>query len=454
MSLGARLYLLGRNARRQLVRIAREKRANVAIMFGLMAPVLLGGLGIAMETGNWYYTQRGMQNAADAAAIAASTNGTSSYATEADAVAAQYGYTNGTNSVVVAASNSAACPAGGSTCYSVTITKPVPLYLAPVIGYSGNTTVNGKSAVKLQASATATQGTQSVDLCLLALGTTSTPLQTNGAPKANLAGCNVMSNGGADCNGHNLGATDGLAHGTDNGCGITQYSDVPEVSDPYAYLAASIPKNTCSSYAQESGGKKGGISSLPAKQQWSGTQTLGATTEICGDLGLTGDVTIDDSAGPAVLVIENGQLDTGSYTLSTASGSPVTIIFSGDGTYTGAQSPGGSGTLNIQAPTSGTWAGMAIYQDPNLSDSKGQMDISAAGNSPTWDITGVVYLPNASVTFSGAVGKSNNANACFVMVVNNITINGTADMLSNTQCAGTGVNQPQGQIPGRGQLVL
>ena len=55
----------------------------------------------------------------------------------------------------------------------------------------------------------------------------------------------------------------------------------------------------------------------------------------------------------------------------------MTIIFSGtSGTYTHA--PTGGGTLNIQAPTSGNWSGVALYQDPSLTTG---VDISAAGNS-------------------------------------------------------------------------
>jgi hypothetical protein len=61
--------------------------------------------------------------------------------------------------------------------------------------------------------------------------------------------------------------------------------------------------------------------------------------------------------------------------------------------------------LDITAPDldSGTWSGVAIHQDPNLTKN---VDISAASNSPTWDISGLVYLPHSSVTLSGAVNKS------------------------------------------------
>jgi hypothetical protein len=70
---------------------------------------------------------------------------------------------------------------------------------------------------------------------------------------------------------------------------------------------------------------------------------------------------------------------------------------------------------------------MAIYQDPNLTTG---VNLSAAGNSPTWDISGVVYLPDSIVTLSGAVNKSSNGQACFVMVMDQITINGTGDVLA------------------------
>ena len=44
--------------------------------------------------------------------------------------------------------------------------------------------------------------------------------------------------------------------------------------------------------------------------------------------------------------------------------------------------------------------------------------------SPTWKITGLVYLPHASVTFSGAVNKASNGQSCFVLLVVNLRVNG------------------------------
>jgi hypothetical protein len=93
---------------------------------------------------------------------------------------------------------------------------------------------------------------------------------------------------------------------------------------------------------------------------------------------------------------------------------------------------------------------MALYQDPSLTSG---VDISAAGKSPTWDITGVAYFPHASVTFSGAVSKSSHGHSCFSLVVDNLLINGTGSILAHGECTQAGVTLPTGQVPSRGKLV-
>ena len=420
------------------------RRGNIAMMFALMAPLFVGGLGMGVETALWYVDQRNMQNASDAAAIAAGGDGTAAnYANVANAVAAQYGFANGVNGVTVTTSNTASCPAGGSNCYSVAITMKQPLYLLPVVGFSGNTTLNGQAAQTLQAAATASANGVLHQYCLLTLSTSSSSLGTNGAPSANLGSCSMMSDGGAACHGHNLGAEYGDAAGTNSGCGVNEKSNVPVVQDPYAHFASNIPSNPCASYANENGHGNG------AAQQWSGTVNLSGNTVICGDLQLTGNVTINAPAG-ATIVIENGQFDSGNYTVQTASGSTATVVFSGtnSGNYTRGLT--GSGTFNIQAPTSGNWSGVAVYDDPNITSG---FDATYTGNSPTWDITGLVYMPNANVTFKGAVNKSSYGASCFVLVSYTLTVSGTADILENGGCAAAGLAMPSNLVGGRGLLV-
>jgi hypothetical protein len=237
-----------------------------------------------------------------------------------------------------------------------------------------------------------------------------------------------------------MNASVGNAHGTNNGCGNIQNSNVPVAPDAFAKLATNIPSDTCGGKYPQEPTNKG--PPLPKSNQWTGNYSTSGVQVVCGDQQLTGNTTLNNT----VLVIENGQLDTNGYTLQ---GSGLTIIFSGTNSQSYQHVPTGGGTLDITAPTSGDWSGVAIYQDPSLTKN---VDISAAGNSPTWDISGLVYLPHSSVTLSGAVNKSSQGQSCFEMVVDNVTVNGTGDIFKgDTQCGAAGLNQTKGG--NRGMLV-
>ncbi len=56
-----------------LRRLRADERGTVAVIMGVLIIPLVGALGIGYEVSNWYMITRGMQNAADAAAIAAAT---------------------------------------------------------------------------------------------------------------------------------------------------------------------------------------------------------------------------------------------------------------------------------------------------------------------------------------------------------------------------------------------
>jgi Flp pilus assembly protein TadG len=423
----------------------KDERGVIAVLTALALTIVIGVVGLAVDVAMWYRNNRAMQNAADAAVIAAALNGTGAYSSEAKAVAARYGFVDGANGITVTASNDQTCPDGTTGCYRVMVAQASPpRYFSPVLG-------NFSPSL---AGAAIAGGSQTHSYCLLAIGTGTDPgILTNGAPGADLTGCSLMSNTGARCNGHNLNATYGDAHKTNDGCGITQHSNVPSVADPYSSLASNIPPvgaNCAAGYPQEPTKKKD--PTPPNLIQWSDSgapinkppSILPDYYTVCGDLVLTGDTTLKTVSPGSVLLIRNGRLDTNGHTLRTAAGSALTIVFTGPD-LSGAYShiPTGGGTLDFQAPTSGTWKGMAIYQDPALT--KG-VDISDAGNSPTWKITGIVYLPHSSVTLSGAVNKSSNGASCFLLIVDNITINGTGKILANGGCDAAGVTLPTNNV--------
>lgn len=438
--------------------ILGDRAGSVAIIIGIVAPVLIGAVGLGVDIGMYYHAKRDMQNAADAAALAAAVDGTTAYDTQAKAVAASYGFVNGANGITVTAADNQTCPDGDTDCYLVNVKQAAaPVYFASVLGLRGPA---------IASAAMASGGVHSY--CLLALGTAgkSNAIDGNGAPDANMNGCSIMSDKDASCSGHNLGATYGDAAGTNNGCGTHVKSGVPKVADPYSSLASNIPANPCGGAYYYEPAKNSDPPLTHAANLWSGTKSLTGTPSVgngivCGDLELQGDVTVTSTQGLAgsVLVVENGVLDTHGHRLQTAAGSALTIIFTGDPTTNASTSnkcngpnhfpcdDTNSGFLDFMAPTSGTWKGIAFYQDPNLT--KG-IDFTYAGNNPTWNITGAVYFPKASVAFKGAINKSSNGVSCLLFVVGNVTMSGTASIEQTTaqSCLQAGVSLPTNNTGG------
>ena len=110
--------------------------------------------------------------------------------------------------------------------------------------------------------------------------------------------------------------------------------------------------------------------------------------------------------------------------------------------------------FDIKAPTL-----RAFFRRSGLSKpvSDHGVDLTYAGNDPMWNITGLVYMPHASVTISGAINKSAEGAICFVMVANDIRINGTGSIYAQSPagagCKDAGLNMPKVTIPGRPKLV-
>ena len=219
-------------------RLRHDRRGNILTIFAISLPLMIGGLGIGVEGANWYQTKRALQNAADEAVVAAATNNSSNYLDEARAVTAKYGYTDGSANVSVTASNAATCPTGGSTCYSVTITKKLPLIFSRYLVSAG--TQKSGAATQSSSLRRRSRAIKPVHAIIVSSRSRVRHLrQRRRVPdkrctKGGSDGCSIMSNASMDCNGHNLLADYGDAHGTNSGCGIAQTSNVSAVSDPYA----------------------------------------------------------------------------------------------------------------------------------------------------------------------------------------------------------------------------
>jgi Flp pilus assembly protein TadG len=451
--------------RERVRRYTEDRRGNISVMVALMIIPLVGVMGLATETGGWFLIQRAAQNAADSAVLAAAQNGINNatgttYVTEGQAVAADLGFTSGTNSTTVTPVNNQTCPAplaGQTNCYKVTISRDVPVNFAGIVGYTGT---GGSGSQTIIASAIAGPISVPISDCITSLGTGSDSYRVDGGPSVDLSGCTVQANGGGKCSGTNA---DGNVRyffiaGTDSGCEPT--GGTGSVTDPYTstYPRTNIPANDCpnptqsTSYWQQSnnygttGSGKGKTLSLspntqPAANNWGSGTTPTAGTVYCGDVTLNANATI---SGSGTIVIENGSLNLNGHTLT---GTGVTLIFTGPNVGTNfspSHTPPTGGTLNISAPTSGTWSGVAIYQDPALTSG---IDWTSAGSSLNWDITGLIYMPNSNILFSGTINKATGGADCFAIVDWSFRVNGNVTTTEQqTGCAAAGLTPPTSNL--------
>lgn len=423
-------------------RYLRDRRGNIAAITAILIIPLVGVMGIATEASGWFLIQRAMQNAADSAVMTAAQNdsavsgGTTTYGNEARSVAAGYGFVGGSNNTTVTPSKGVACPAplaaSGNACYQVLISRNVPIYFSNIVGYSG-TGGSGTQTVATLAIAGLKQ--TPVNDCIFIKGTASDAYRINGAGggSIDLNGCDIQSNGGAVCNGAN--ADGNVNHffvaGTNKNCEPS--SPASALTDPYTsvYPRTNIPADTCGgSYPQAPQKKKD--PPLPSSNVLNGNVNVAKV--FCGDVQLSGDVTA--SAG-GTMVIENGGLDLAGHTLQ---GTGITLIFTGPtvGGLSPSHAPPNNGTLNISAPTSGLWSGVAIYQDPNLTSG---VDWSSSGNALNWDVTGLIYMPNSNISFSGTINKATGGANCFTMVAKSLLVSGTVKINeTQTECSAAGLD--------------
>ena len=450
------------------VRFHNDTRANVLAVVALSLIPLIGALALGSEAASWNVTNRGMQNAADSSAVAAATagySGNTAYANEGYTVAARYGFTGAdhtgnctTRSAdCVSVLNGQTCPDATTGCYRVTISRPQALLLTQVlslVGFNGDTTVGvgGANAVAISATSMAEIKQVNSPACVIALQTgTGYGITINGGPKGNLNGCTMASASSLACNGANgsMGAGLILYVSSPKNANCTPTMSTPSLTDPYA---ATLPSTTAPAPP--------GCNVLTALQAANLTTAIIASLpvvngSVClsfnGNVNLVGDasgnVTTPGSV-PTQIYINNGSLN-GSATLvsggTPGSGGGATLIFSG----TSGGQLSSSTNLNLSSPQTGIWTGFTIV-DPVTTN------ITYTGSTPTWDLSGIAYFPNINLQFSGVPNKAGSGYNCFILVVNTVTFNGTAQLYANptSQCTLQGSNPPQILTGFRTPLVL
>jgi len=136
---------------------------------------------------------------------------------------------------------------------------------------------------------------------------------------------------------------------------------------------------------------------------------------------------------PGVYYIDGGEFSAGSQAV--ISGSGVTFILTSNNA---TSNPGsiatidmnGGASVNLTAPTSGTYSGVLFYQDRRALDTN---DNKINGNSGS-KLEGAIYMPGQSLTFNGTSGMNTE---CLQLVSRRVGFSGNTNITNNCPTGGS-----------------
>jgi len=370
---------------------------------------MLAFLGLAIDVGYEEYFKVRMQTAADAAALGGarelSAGGAANVVSAAKADAATNGFTDGANSVTVTVNNPPATGYSTSdhTAVEVLISQNVPTFFMQVLGFS---------SVMARARAVARAGGGATS-CFYALD----PSMSNAFSVSN--GVNVSSScgiivdsssataltasGGATLTAPSISVTGNYT--VNNGATIKQTptTGAAAVSNPLASLVApSVGACTYTNYSVGGGA----------------TVTLNPGT-YCNGINIANGATATFNAGTYIL--KGGGMTFAGGAKVTGTGVMFYNTYASGYAYAPFTFNNGT-TETLTAPTTGTYAGILLFQDPTV--------VSKAANSfaggTSANLTGTLYFPTTPLSFS------NGASAAYTIIVaDSVTFTGGATLNNN-----------------------
>jgi hypothetical protein len=363
-----------------------------------MLPVLIGGMGLGAETGYWYFLQRRTQHAADVASFAAAVrkqfgDNQQTMMSVATNIATASGFVPGNINLQNPPSDGAY--AGNPNAVRVTLERIQPrMFSAIFMGTRSQQLIRGRSVASLTGGGPA---------CILALSRTDPEaLRIAGNANVNLTNCTAQSNAGFDVDGNPNFSAPCLSSVTGSlapdsaltlGCGSPQRA-LP-APDPFA----SIPEPTVPPCEP--------TDTVGAR----GTVTTVSPGYYCNGLKVAGDVHFS----PGVYVIDGDRLSEDLEITSNVNvtGDGVTFYFKN----LASVQLTGRATVNLTAPTSGTYSGLLFFGSRSQPESLEHLVTGTSGSS----FRGAMYMPASTVTFRGNAGF---AGGCTQIVANEVDIGG------------------------------
>ena len=387
---------------------------SVALIMAAATPIIVGGLGLSIDTIQWTLTKRQMQRQADSGAIAGAyglAQGRNVAAVVADDLA-RNAYVDLTNDPVVENAPTAGPQAGNTRAVRVALSTNVNL---PFTGFF----LNGPLTIPAEATASLVANGE---FCALSLETANaTGITLWGSSTVDL-GCGMATNsvsanavaagGSSTVSATPIAAVGGVPQSSNYAPGTVLIPYAVPQPDPFLALPDPVVSG---------GAQNGNVNSNQ-------TRTLNPGTY--NGMDLKGTVTLN----PGTYVIDGGDLSIGSQAKVTGTG--VTIILTSKTAASNPNSIGqikmnGGATVNLTAPSTGTYQGVLIYQDRRATLSNQSNKVN--GNSAS-KLQGAVYVASQEVEFTGTAGLNTN---CFQLVARRITWSGNS-AITNVCPAGSG----------------
>lgn len=413
----------------------RSDTSGSVVTFMVVVPVLIGILAIGVETGQFYRVKRQMQGAADAAALAGSIDRLAGKSTAIITTTAQYeaqrnGFTNGASGVVVTVN---APPTSGSY---ISTTGAVEVIVTKTQSFSLGAVINSwmgvtNSSFTMKSRSVAAQGTYSSSTtssegCITALTTAAEQGINITSFNNSSSDCTIVSGGTATSSNSSASVymasfntatlksvwTKGSFYASSyNSLTLTtaaQTSQTSAIVDPYSDLGTPSPGScTYTNYTPPN----------------SNNITLSPGT-YCGGLSITSKSNVYFT--PGTYYIANGDLyiasDNNIACPTCTSGAGTTFVITqttGNNSDIGGVKMTSDNNVTLNAPNSGTYAGILFYQDRRVAvgtmTSSSKIFTMSSLNSAT--LSGAVYIPNNRIDLSSINNfGGSSSNGCTVWI--------------------------------------
>lgn len=407
--------------RKTLRRIVRDQAGATAVIVGLTMPVVAGMGMLGVDAAMWYSERRDLQTAADAAALAGALHkaygyGVSSVATIATRDAQRNGFTPGNGTITVTNPPSSGPGTGDPGAVEVVLRENLPMFYARVLGRDAATvTVRATAATTLDDefcilgldptmdAAVDVQGNATVNMsCGIAVNSVS--------PKAlSIAGSVSITASSASISGNMH-----ISGNPSVNFSEPPRSGQPPVNDPYKDLAVP-PFGACT-----------------ANNTTAKTAVTLSPGVYCGGLKVNAGATVD--LDPGVYIMAGGSFSVAGG--GTVRGDDVTIILTDDagGKYTTVKINGGA-DIELNAPSTGSWAGILFYQDRNAPSHQGSQIINNTfTGGADMIMNGAVYFPSQGIEYTGNAAI---ASQCVQLIGRRVIMTGTSQMANNCASQGT-----------------